>query len=323
MADDLLDLPSVSPSELLLSKLLSERESNLSAPIDGQTWELKLSSGSPAKVPSLKLQVEVNQQPVTFFTGAAFIDQIMPRDLPASVLTALPPELAQAAMESKLQSIFQSLMDVTGVAVKFISLSSSQGQASHTDFTINILIGGTKHSIFIESSPIIFELIKLLPETQRTEQPSDIPIWAGLELGQAKLSKLDVEQLGVGDVVFFNFHVTGQQLIVRINPRLAFVGEAEGSQITIKSRMDMMEEDQFTDNKQVSLSDLEVELLFEVGRQQFSAQELQALQPGHVFELERPIEQPVNVRANGKLIAECQLVQVNNRLGARITRIVN
>ncbi|WP_067520322.1 type III secretion system cytoplasmic ring protein SctQ [Endozoicomonas ascidiicola] len=323
MANDLLDLPSVSPSELLLSKLLSERQSSISMSVDGQPWELALGNGAPAKAPPLKLQLEVNQQPVTFFTGEAFIDQIMPADLSSSVLTSLPSDLVQAAMESKLHVVFQSLINATGIAIKFISLTSSDGQSPHADFTINIQVGGTRYPVFMESSPIIFELIKLLPVLHPVDQSSDIPVWAGLELGQAKLSKVEVEQLGTGDVVFFNYHVTGQQLIVRINPKLAFVGEAEGTKITIKSRMDTMEEDQFDDNEQVSLSDLELELLFEVGRQQFSAQEIQMLKPGHVFDLERPIEQPVNVRANGKLIAECQLVQVNNRLGARITRIVN
>ena len=85
-----------------------------------------------------------------------------------------------------------------------------------------------------------------------------------------------------------------------------------------------MEDDQMHQEQEpIDLSDIEIDLLFEVGRQQFSAQEVQSLQPGHVFELDRPIEQPVRVRAGGKLIAECQLVQINNRLGARITKIVD
>lgn len=76
------------------------------------------------------------------------------------------------------------------------------------------------------------------------------------------------------------------------------------------------------DQNPIDLSDIDVELVFEVGRQQFSAEEVQSLQPGHIFDLDRPIEQPVRVKAGGKVIAECQLVQINNRLGARITHIV-
>ena len=45
------------------------------------------------------------------------------------------------------------------------------------------------------------------------------------------------------------------------------------------------------------------------------------MQPGYVFDLDRPIEQPVQIRANGKLIAQCELVQIDNRLGARITTL--
>lgn len=72
----------------------------------------------------------------------------------------------------------------------------------------------------------------------------------------------------------------------------------------------------------VSLAELDIELLFEIGTQTLSLEDLQSIEPGYVFELDRPLEQPVRVRANGKVIAECQLVQVNNRLGARITRII-
>ena len=72
----------------------------------------------------------------------------------------------------------------------------------------------------------------------------------------------------------------------------------------------------------VSLAELDIELLFEIGTQTLSLEDLQSIEPGYVFELDRPLEQPVRVRANGKVIAECQLVQVNNRLGARIVRII-
>ena len=159
----------------------------------------------------------------------------------------------------------------------------------------------------------------MLP-VQHTEPETDTPFWVGLELGRAWVSQEEAKSLGIGDIVFFHHHVTGQQLIIRVDASTAFLGEANNSQITIKHRMEPME-DEFDENGQLDLSNLEVELLFEVGRQMFTTQQLQQLQPGYIFELDRPIEQPVRIRVNGKVIAECQLVQINNRLGARVTQI--
>ncbi|WP_257265517.1 type III secretion system cytoplasmic ring protein SctQ [Endozoicomonas sp. ONNA2] len=323
MAAETLDLPSVSPSQLLLGQILSNRQTELALPVNETRWDISLSSIAAEAMPAICLQLEINHQPVSLYTGSAFIDLLMPETLNSQILLKLPPDLMLAALENRLQILLEQLMQGLGIAIKFIGLTPNKDPSKRGELAMNIRVAGTQYPIYLESTPIVFELLKLLP-AHIHEQSTDIPFWAGLELGRAKLSKEETSALGVGDIVFFHYHVTGQQLIIRVNPDMAFVGEAEGSQITIKHRMDPMEDDQaHHEQGPVDLSDIEVDLLFEVGRQQFSAQQVQSLQPGHVFELDRPIEQPVKVRVGGKLIAECQLVQINNRLGARITRIVD
>ncbi len=323
MAAELIDLPSVSPSQLLLSQILSNRQTELALPVNDDRWDISLGSIAAQNMPAICMQLEINHQPVSLYTGSALIDRIMPENLNSQVLLKLPRELMLAALENRLQNLFEYLMQGLGISIKFSDMMPNADQSQRAELAMNIQIAGTQYPIYLESNPIVFELLKLLP-THIHEQTTDIPIWAGLELGQAKLSKEEASGLGIGDIVFFHYHVTGQQLIIRVSQNVAFIGEAEGSQITIKHRMDTMEDDQMHHEQEpIDLSDIEIDLLFEVGRQQFSAQEVQALQAGHIFELDRPIEQPVRVRAGGKLIAECQLVQINNRLGARITRIVD
>ncbi len=323
MAAELIDLPSVSPSQLLLSQILSNRQTELALPVNDDRWDISLGSIAAQNMPAICMKLEINHQPVSLYTGSALIDRIMPDNLNSQVLLKLPRELMLAAVENRLQNLLEYLMQGLGISIKFSDMMPNADQSKRAELTMTIQIAGTQYPIYLESNPIVFELLKLLP-THIHEQTTDIPIWAGLELGQAKLSKDEASGLGIGDIVFFHYHVTGQQLIIRVSQDVAFIGEAEGSQITIKHRMDTMEDDQMHHEQEpIDLSDIEIDLLFEVGRQQFSAQEVQALQAGHVFELDRPIEQPVRVRAGGKLIAECQLVQINNRLGARITRIID
>ena len=323
MAAETLELISVSPTQLLLSQILSNRQTEIALPVNEDRWDISLSSIAPENMPTICMMLEINHQSVAFYTGNAFIDQIMPDDLESQVLFKLPKELMLAAVESRLQNLLKYFMQGLGISIKFSDMFPNTDKSKRAELVITLQIKGTKYPVYLECNPIVFELLKLLP-AHVYGKTSNIPVWVGLELGHAKLSKEETSGLGIGDTVFFNYHVTGQQLIIRVSPDVAYVGEAEGSQVTIKYRMETMEDDQMHHEQEpIDLSNIEIDLLFEVGRQQFSVQEVQSLQPGHVFELDRPIEQLVRVRAGGKLIAECQLVQINNRLGARITRIVD
>jgi|GEM_PF-3839341 len=322
MAEARFDLPSVSPAQLLLSQILGKRSSEFALQINEERWDISLDSSTTENMPAHCLMFEINHQPVSLFTGAALIDRMMPANLDSKVLLKLPKELMLAALEARLQKLLEGLMQSLGIAVRFTDLSTNTAQSEPAELAMNIRIAGRDYPVYVQSNPIVVELLKLLP-AQIPEQTTDIPVWASLELGRAKVSNDEASNLGVNDIVFFDYHVTGQQLIIRVSPDAAFIGEAADSQITIKHRMDPMANDQMHhDQNPIDLSDIEVDLVFEVGRQQLSAQEVQALQAGHIFELDRPIEQPVRVKAGGKVIAECQLVQINNRLGARITRIV-
>ena len=320
MVEERLDLPSVSPAQLLLSQILGQRTTEFALQVNEERWDISLDSSSVENMPAHCLMFEINHQPVTLYTGSALIDRMMPANLGSQVLLSLPKELMLAALEARLQKLLEGLMQSLGIAVRFTDLVAKDESAA--ELVMNIQIAGRDYPVYLQSTPIVVELLKLLP-AQIQPQTTDVTVWAGLELGRAKVSNEEASNLGVNDIVFFDFHVTGQQLIIRLSPDVAFLGEAAESQITIKHRMDPMANDQIHhDQNPIDLSDIEVDLVFEVGRQQFSAQEVQALRAGHIFELDRPVEQPVQVKAGGKVIAECQLVQINTRLGARITRIV-
>ena len=321
MAAEPLDYPSVTPSQLLLGRTLSNRLTELTVTVGNEPWHLSLSSVTPDNMPGLCLQLEVNHQPIALFMGSALLDRIMPENLCCQVLLELPEELMLAALGNKLQPLLQQLMQPLGSSLRFISLTPHRGGATTqpAELAITVQIAGVNYPLYLESNSIVLELLNLLP-VQHAEPDTDTPFWVGLELGRAWVSQEEAKSLGIGDIVFFHHHVTGQQLIIRVDANTAFLGEANNSQITIKHRMEPME-DEFDEKGQLDLSNLEVELLFEVGRQMFTTQQLQQLQPGYIFELDRPIEQPVRIRVNGKVIAECQLVQINNRLGARVTQI--
>ena len=62
-------------------------------------------------------------------------------------------------------------------------------------------------------------------------------------------------------------------------------------------------------------------MIFEVGQQQINMSELNKISIGHIFDLNIPTNNPVKVIVNGKYIADSELVEIENRLGARITKL--
>lgn len=70
-----------------------------------------------------------------------------------------------------------------------------------------------------------------------------------------------------------------------------------------------------------AMKQLPVQLVFELGKTQFSLEELDRVAPGYVFDLGLTKNEPVTIYANGVVIGQCEIVEINGRLGARLTRI--
>ncbi len=69
------------------------------------------------------------------------------------------------------------------------------------------------------------------------------------------------------------------------------------------------------------LGELPVRLAFELGRLELPLSEVAVLGPGHVFELARDETQPVDIRANGRLIGRGRIVTVAGTVGVQIVHL--
>lgn len=69
------------------------------------------------------------------------------------------------------------------------------------------------------------------------------------------------------------------------------------------------------------LDEVPVRLAFEMGRLELPLSEVAVLGPGHVFELARDENQPVDILANGRLIGRGRIVTVAGTLGVQIVHL--
>lgn len=70
------------------------------------------------------------------------------------------------------------------------------------------------------------------------------------------------------------------------------------------------------------LAGIPVRVSVEVGSTSMSLSELAALEPGSVIALDRKVGEPLDICANGSLVARGEIVSVEGRYGIRITELV-
>jgi len=88
---------------------------------------------------------------------------------------------------------------------------------------------------------------------------------------------------------------------------------------------ELMPEQQDTDGnvKIDAILDVPVTVAMEIGRTQITIRNLLHLNQGSVVELDRLAGEPMDVLVNGTLIAQGEVVVVNDKFGVRLTDIVS
>jgi len=71
------------------------------------------------------------------------------------------------------------------------------------------------------------------------------------------------------------------------------------------------------------IMDLEVDVCAELGRTVMLVRDLMELHPGSIIELRKVAGEPVDLLANGKLVARGEVVVVDETFGVRVTEIVS
>ncbi|MDR1457182.1 MAG: FliM/FliN family flagellar motor switch protein [Puniceicoccales bacterium] len=71
----------------------------------------------------------------------------------------------------------------------------------------------------------------------------------------------------------------------------------------------------------INVGEIEVQLTFDVGDVTLTLKELEGMKEGYTLTTNRPVDEVVNIRANGHLIGRGRLVKVEGRLGVQIEEL--
>ncbi len=95
---------------------------------------------------------------------------------------------------------------------------------------------------------------------------------------------------------------------------------------TYESAQDQLEDfsdHEITQNSKVNmLLDIPLEVTVEIGSTEMPIEDVLKLNPNSVIELDRYVNEPVDLKVNGRIIAKGELYTVKNNFGIKITHII-
>lgn len=153
-----------------------------------------------------------------------------------------------------------------------------------------------------------------------------LPIPVQFMVGFTDLSIRALDELKRRDVIVLDESWVGpgtDNIVVNIGQRYAAAGILSGRTITLTEALEecMSEEAEHDLDGENALGKMSVRLRFDLGERSLTLDELMQIGPGHVFDLGRDIRKAVTIRANGRLVGEGELVDLDGQIGVAVLRL--
>ncbi len=274
------------------------------------------------------------------------ISRIIGNDLP---LEEIPKSIHNAVVETFIEDLLKTLEEHTDLSVELKELSESKILHDGYDIAIPFHITDNNNEKIIIGTGYLdtdsCELLgKLLHQGNIGKTESDyfssIPIHFSVITGMTTINANQINNLEPNDIVLMDSYYPLEEkkvLVVLSNNMMWANIDNNTVTITGKKETEMTEEElevmensddvdvtkDMEENSIIDAEDIELTLLFEVGRKKILLSQLQDIKPGYTFELDTSVDKNVIIRVNGKKIGYGELVQINDRIGVRILELVN
>lgn len=303
---------------------------SLSVRVEGLAWR-----DEPAAVPILDCVWDADGETVVLALPRSLLEGLV-----ATVQAglALPSEPSRSlVIELALESLLAHFEAVTGRNLRLVQVDEARMKGPGLELDIAFGQLRSRGRLFLFSPldgpiPPAFRdlggLIAGLPLRKRN-LPDDLPITAAGEIGSLRASARVLRSARPGDVLLPQEMPLAAGRIILAAGSLWAMAEPSGDRLILRGRFrprpSSLEHAPMTaptepaqPPSEMDLDDVEVTLVFECGRWPITLGALRTLGEGHVFELGRPVDGPVDILANGRRIGHGDIVRVGDALGVRL-----
>ncbi|MGX5831866.1 type III secretion system cytoplasmic ring protein SctQ [Mesorhizobium sp. 43Arga] len=251
---------------------------------------------------------------------------------------ALPSEpTASLILELALEPLVARLEDQTQLNVQLVGVR--EGMTLAPCLELDIVFGPVSGRGFLflfsplgRSVPSAFralgDLLCQLPRQPR-ELATGLPVIVAGVIGTLCVPAALLRKACIGDALLPDISRFGRGQIILTVGRLCAGADIEGDDLVLREpfrpRSCPLENVHMTtqpespqEQSEADFDDVEIVLVFECGRWPMSLGELRSAGEGHVFELGRSIDGPVDILANGRRIGRGDIVRIGDELGIRL-----
>lgn len=263
-----------------------------------------------------------------------WIYQIASLILEAEIQSDLPSNLREFVLEAALEDVAHLIEEVSRKRWRLISSNDKKISNAYSNlhgFSFSCDDGRLRSQgeIWLDELGLGFLANSLRGATKNPrpiEEFSDLMFPVQWLLGYVDISIQMLNELEVHDVLMLDVCYANPDLgiILRLSEKLGIRGHVEDNKIIVDEISgEFMNELNEQDEERVLLIDgLSIRVSFDIGESQISLSELRNLSQGYIFEMGRDLQHAVTIRANGKVIGEGELIDIEGKTGVVIHRIL-
>ncbi|MEO0316767.1 MAG: hypothetical protein RL404_444 [Pseudomonadota bacterium] len=295
--------------------------------LDAQ-WQVHFCPLDRSRHGLMTLDIDWGGSPVLAKIDQGWAAQVGRQVLQVDDLRRLPPDLQPIVIEAAFGDLAELVESTT--RKRFSLRAVEQATEAHTvcrhgvGFTLDDGDTAIHGELWLDDTGLgyLASAVRQVPLTIAGQDWGALPVPVRFCAGWTDLSLAGLRQLQRRDVVLLDECWLGSGLdrIVVTMGRLGALASISGTQVTILEEPgEIMEElDEQGVEEGTGFGDLPVRLHFDLGERQLTLSELMVLGPGHVFDLGRELRRAVIIRANGKVIGEGELVDIDGQVGVAV-----
>lgn len=354
-----LKLPQLSRNEALARMNIAQRARGLPLLCGGSQWQASLrpviEPPWPAQAEDILVEIEWAGAQLQLQLPGAAVEQMLSALLEGAALAQIPDEMQAAALSAAMDELLSRLEQFgrgTPLVQRIVREPMPTALPHGFAFGLDAVTGTQSIAglLRVDSLGLLLMagLASALPPQTGPWNADALPLRLHLDIGYASVLVEELQQLGLGDVLPMERSlVTADRVLwlqapgaggLHVHLPAAPAGSTadEASADSAPSAQPVPQAPFLTvvqpwnpampppedpTAEAAGFDAIPVRLSFDLGEISLTLAELRALQPGQPIRLEHPLASAVRIRANGALIGEGELVEIDGHLGVSICRL--
>lgn len=256
----------------------------------------------------------------------SWIGTLASRVLQVDFSSHLPDELRPLALEAAFSDVADALEDSTRkrFGVSRVGVSDMALEGLHGfEFCVDDGQQSTDAEVWLDDRGLGF-----LANAARGWGKSyrdlyhwrELPVVVNFCIGWADLAVKNCKDVEIHDVILLDECLIQKDNIfyIKVGRRSAIKAQIDGKKISVIRGLEEIMQDEEQTNSETQLDEIDIRLSFDLGERVLTLAELRLLTAGYIFDLGRDLRKSVYIRANGKIIGEGELVDIDGQTGVSV-----